>query len=286
MFVQRVYDRPLDFMDVPIHTTPCKQIQKVALSCFRELVVAMTIGSAIAIFIPMPMGVAVLISSMAIQCATSFIFHSLGAFAARQVANGKPQFEKLVSVCEWWTGENFALLTGVNAQMLVHETGHSLAAYALYKTPRPRVEIMPFEGGYTTYYKTPVGFLGKKIGPVATTMLVVASGPAFTLLVSSLILAVGLVNMEKHPRLAKYLISWGVLDFVNHAHYAYSTLSSDPSNLAHDFVHLSIFGLNPTVAAISLLAIPIVITAGIHWWKRKGPEEPALAIHPRWRVEN
>ena len=281
MFVQRVPDyfptaSTRTFSGLPLTSTEI--VGKVARKCLKELAISMTISAFVVIFVPVSIGTVTILSAVILQFVVSLFFHSLGAFAACRAAKAGPAvLNQVVAACEWWTGENFAFFTGVNAQMLVHEMGHAIATLSLYKNPRPRVELMPFEGGLTTYYKA-LGALGKKIGPVATTIAVTASGPAFTLLVSAIILAVGLAIRAKHPHISKYFISWGVLDFLNHARYAYSTINADPFNLAHDFAHLSILGINPVVATIAILAIPIVITIGMQWWQSRQPKERPLPI--------
>jgi hypothetical protein len=260
---------------------PSEIIVKVAKKCFKELAVSATITAFVAIFIPVPMGAAILIAALALQFIVSFSFHSLGAWAAHRLAKGGPQsLHHLVTACEWWTGENFAFFTSQNVHMLIHEMGHAAATLCVYKSPRPRVEIMPFEGGRTSYYKLPVNWIGKKIGPVATTIFIASSGPALTLLVSSILLVVGLAIRAKHSQASKHLICWSAYDFLNHARYAYSTLGTDPSNIAHDFARLSIVGINPIVATISILAIPLLITTAVLYYQSRHPRQPLPVIEP------
>jgi hypothetical protein len=243
-------------------------VKKIAVSCLKEFALTLTLSVTVACFVPTPVGIAYIITATFVQLAVSIFFHSLGAYAQYSIGQKGPnvaQFEKILNVCQWVTGANFALLTGFNTQMLIHETGHSLAALFSYKRPQPKIELYPFMGGITQFYKTSLSGFGKKIGPVATTCFVIASGPAFTLLISSALLAIGLAMKEKYPQFGKYLIAWGLLDFLNHANYAYSALRTDQSSFSHDFAHLAIFGLHPVVATISIVAIPIVIYLGVQW---------------------
>ncbi len=258
-------------------------IKKIAIICLKEFAVSLTLGLAVVAFVHTLEGIALMISAALIQCAVSLFFHSLGAFACYKAAQKGPNqvfFGRVLSICEWMTGANFALFTGFNTQTLIHETGHMLAAFATYAKPRPQIEIYPFVGGLTQFCKTSRSSFGKKIGPVATTCLIVASGPGFALLISSILLAVGIAIKGKHPHLGKYLITWSILDFFTEADYAYSALRTDPSNLFHDYAHLSIFGLHPAVATIGIIAIPIVITLGTNWWQ--GRAKP-LKIKPQYQ---
>jgi len=258
-------------------------IKKVALSCLKDLAASLVLGAVVACFVPTPVGITLLIYSIAIQFTVNTFFQMLGGFSAYKAAQKGPyeaQFERTANLCEWMTGVNFALFTGLNAQTLIHESGHALATLAVYRRPRPRIEVMPFIGGLTKYFKTPLTPFGKKLGAVGSTILVVACGPGFTLLISSILLVVGLSIKDKHPQLGKALISWSFFDFLNHAHYAYSATWASPTNLAHDFVHLAIFGLHPVVATIGIIAIPIVITVGFHCWKSRQPQpvQPAPVL--------
>lgn len=252
-------------------------VKKVALKCLKEFSATLAFNFLLSAFVITPAGTSLLITATVVQFAVSLFFHSLGAFAAyKRVQEGVNQerYEKLLSFCQWMTGTNFVLLTGYNVQTLIHETGHAAASLLTYANPRPQIEIFPFEGGLTQFNKSKLSLFGKRLGAPASNCLLVASGPALTLLVSSLFLAVGVAAHKKHPSLSKYLIIWGVIDFLNHAHYAYSALTAATWNLTHDFVRLSIYGLNPVVATIALLVIPIVIGAGVYYWKCR---ETALA---------
>lgn len=220
----------------------------------KELACSIAIGAAVAVFAPAPMGAAVLINAVKIQFAVSLVFHTLSAL-----------FQKTAPVCDWCAGVNFAYFTGFNARLLLHETGHFLAALLLYKNSRPCIQIIPFVGGITIRHKVPLSLFGRKIGTAATGILWAASGSACTLLISAGLLTAAIAIRDKYPQLSKYLTCWGALDFLNHTRYAFSALRADPTNRLHDYVQLSNLGLHPAVAAVAILAIPIVIVVGMHW---------------------
>ncbi len=279
MFVPRVQEisRPILAESPPVTDI----VKKIAISCLKELAVSLAIGVVVALFVPLAGGIALMVSAALVQVVVSAFFHGLGAYASQKIADGGPNlkhFERILSVCEWVTGVNFALFTGFNAQTLIHESGHAMAALSIYKRPRPAIEVYPFLGGITQFYKTSMTPFGKKLGPVAATCFIVASGPGFTLLISSILFAIGLAIKEKYPQFGKYLIAWGIIDFLNHAHYAYSALHANPSNLAHDFVHLAIFGLNPITAVIGILAIPVILTLGMHCWQSNKPAPAPIPV--------
>jgi len=244
-------------------------ITRVASRCFKELAVSLAIGSIVGCFVA-PAGTAILVQALMIQCAVSLFFHTLGAFAAYKCAQKpSPGFEKILSFADWMAGANFALLTGFNGQMLVHESGHALAALALYNQASPRIDLIPFGQALTQFHKRSLSALGKSIGPAATTCVIIASGPALTLFVSAALLAIGLAIKERHPNLSKYLITWALLDFLCTAHYAHSAIGKERFQFSHDFVHLSIFGLPPATATAAIVAIPVLVTAGVHCCKSR-----------------
>ncbi|MBX7067592.1 MAG: hypothetical protein K1X28_10220 [Parachlamydiales bacterium] len=262
----------------------CDVVSAIAIKIFKESLVTLALGSVVALFITTHVGFALMISAAIVQFAVSAFFHALGAFASYKALDNdsfQSHYKRIASFCEWVTGFNFSIFSGLNAQTVIHESGHALASMMIYKNPRPIIEIHPFVGGITQFYKTGLTQFGQKLGPAASTCFVVASGPAFTLLISSAILAIGLAIMENYPEFGKYLISWASIDFLNHASYAYSALNAEQWNLSHDFVHLSIFGLNPVVATIGILAIPVLITLGMYAWKtREPPAQQQLAAAP------
>ncbi len=257
MSIARIQNTPSAVpVSPPVRT--CDLIQKIALACLKELVVALAFGALVACFVPTPAGIVVLINAFFIQLAVSLCFQTLGAY-----------FKKITPFCQWVTAANFAFFTGYNTQLLVHETGHALAFLALYNRPQPQIAVQPFATGVTQFYKASLSPLGKRLGPVATTCIAVACGPAFTLLVSAVLFTLGLAIKESYPQLGKHLIAWSLIDFFNHADYAYGALRMETTSLNHDFVHLAIFGLHPAVAAIGIIAIPIVISLGMHLYKKR-----------------
>jgi hypothetical protein len=249
---------------IPQQDPPRNAITTIAIECLKELALSLTLSAGIACFVPSPAGIGLVAGALLIQTIASLFFHSLNEYVEGS------------SFCDWALGANFALLIGLNVQTLIHELGHVLAALALYKRASPTILIDPFSGGLTQFYKTSLTSFGQKIGPAGATCLVILSGPGFALLISSALLLIGLAMKEKYPRFSKYLISWSLLDFFNHAHYAYSAHWTAQTKLNHDFIHLSVFGLNPTVASVAIVAIPVMMIVGMYWVESQ-PQEMQLA---------
>lgn len=244
-------------------------IQEVALKVIKEFALTFALGTIVAIFVTSQADILLLVSAAAVQLVVSVFFHSAAAYARHPTRQSH-----FVSFSEWMSGLNFALLTGFNTQTVIHETGHALASLLLYKNPRPLIEVYPFAGGITQFYKTALSPLGQKLGAPLATCAVIASGPGLTLALSSGLMILGMALLDTYPQLSKTLLSWSIVDFLHHSFYAYTALQADPWNLTHDFVHLSIFGLNPAVASIGILAIPTLIGLGMYLLRR----EPQVSL--------
>jgi hypothetical protein len=100
---------------------------------------------------------------------------------------------------------------------------------------------------------------GKYLGANRSIALVTAAGAALTLLVSSIVLWIGLKLKKSNPETSIYLATYAMSDFAQHAYYALSALWSPGDNMSHDFVRLHSFGLHPLIAAVGIIAIPILI---------------------------
>lgn len=256
----------------------CDIVQEVALKVLKEFAVTFVFGAIVALFVTSGADLVFLLSAALVQLVVSTFFHSLNAYAHYQTLEtnaNQARYKSLVSFSEWMNGLNFALFTGFNTQTVIHETGHALASLLLYKNPRPLIEIYPFAGGITQFYKTALSPLGQKLGAPMATCAVIASGPGLTLLISSGLMVLGIALLDTYPELGKTLVSWSLIDFLHHSFYAYTALQADPWNLTHDFVHLSIFGLHPGAASIGILAIPALIALGMYLQRREPQPEVA-----------
>jgi hypothetical protein len=223
-------------------------VTEVALSCLKELAVSLVINGAVAYFTAVP-GIILLMEAVIAQTVISACLKTISIWTSH-------------SVCEWLRALNFAILTGFNGQLLLHEAGHYMATLSLFANPRPQIEISPFGVGQTMYSKTALSPLGKRLGQVNVTACVAGSGPAFMLLIASVLFCVGLGLYKTYPQLSKHLIAISLISFFDHAYYAYSALNAPISDINHDFVRLSILDLDPIHATIGIVAIPIILYAG------------------------
>ncbi|HSX38729.1 MAG TPA: hypothetical protein VLE95_07885 [Chlamydiales bacterium] len=156
----------------------------------------------------------------------------------------------------------FACFTGVHAQRLLHEGGHAWAANAVFKNAKPKITLFPYGATRTEYATAELTDFGSKLGKHRSLTLVAVSGPATTLLVSTIAMIAGMAVRAKFQELSCYLIAYGRMDFFQHAVYAANAMLAHPKDDKHDFVVLSASGVHPLAAAIVLIALPLFLEFG------------------------
>lgn len=236
-------------------------IKTVALRSLTEFVITLAIGIAVASFIASPPTAILFLSLLATQFIVNTLFRIVGAYSLHKCHQNKTNreiYSPLVLASDVVPVATFTLISGTNLQTLIHESGHALAAKALFQTD-PKIDIVPFKGGMTQFSPSKLTALGKKIGKIGAAIIVTALGAGFSLFISSILLTLGLALRKKHETLSNYLIAYGTLDFVSHIVYAISAYSTSPQNLSHDFVHLAKYGHPPIAAALGLATVPLLI---------------------------
>ena len=245
-----------------------ERVKTVALKCFKEFSFSLCLKFVISSFVVSSAGLSLLFNTILIQLAVSTVLHSIGEFAdykAEQNQNAPSLYQSTPSLTGWLSAFNLGLLTGYDAQNLIHELGHTITSTFLYKNPRPIIEVYPLIGGLIQFYKSGLSNLGKSIGPSSTTLLIFAAGPGLTLVISTALLSIGIAMRKEYPNLYRYPVTWSIIDFLHHVHYAYSAIAADKWNLLHDFVHLSIFGVDPLTTCIGILAIPVIVGVSMYF---------------------
>ncbi len=253
-------------------------IQKIALQTLIELTLSLSMAALVSSFVPIPMGVPLVFGIALIQCIANLFIRTIGLVAAKKGLENGPRadlFKRISGICSVLAPSGFVFGTAANGQALVHEAGHALAASAVYKG-RPKIELIPFVEGVTSYVPEPMTRFGGKLGAQRSLTLVTVSGALLSLSVSSLVLSTSLLIKEKHPTTSQYLLAISLHDFLMHSSYALSALFTPSTKLSHDFVRLSTYGIHPLVAMISILTLPILISTGVKSMQA-GRKQPRLA---------
>ena len=153
---------------------PAKEqlVKKVALACLVELAVSIAIGAAVCCFVATPAGVSLILTTLTIQFAVNTVLRSLSAAAYYKARQTKDDLLLGTSVgLRALPSLGFAALTGYNAQSLIHESGHALAAKAVYSPANPRIEIFPYQGALTHFTSKKLTPCGKFVGISGSALL-------------------------------------------------------------------------------------------------------------------
>jgi hypothetical protein len=241
-------------------------IKRIALQTLAELALSLAVGMIVCAFVVTPMGISWVIGAAWIQCVVTLSARILGCLAFEKYLENGPQAKKYLKAaifCSHIAPISFAIGTALNAQTLIHESGHALAAKILYQGANPEITLFPFKGGVTHFFPEKLSALGAKLGKNKSIAWVTAAGPLASLAVSSAALATSLLIKDNHPKISNYLATSAIYDFIIHATYACSALFTSPTELSHDFVRLSHFGIHPLAATVAIIALPILITLGV-----------------------
>jgi len=242
-------------------TSPPTELQSlvkdVAKRCLIELAVSLAIGTTAAFFTTTSVHQMVIFAAISVQTVSNAALRLADALASKMPECKETQWIR--SASRYLCTTMFSYLTAFNAQILIHESGHAIAATWLFQDANPEITFTPCLGGITRFSTTHLSYWGEKIGKSNAILVATLMGPACSLLVSAVAIAVGYASQGKFPELGYYLIGVGKGDFVAHSAYAMAALSSSPSSQAHDYVRLRTFGIHPIASTIVLIAIPTLI---------------------------
>lgn len=163
------------------------------------------------------------------------------------------------SVAEIVSSHVFAIVTGSNMHMLIHEMGHALASKLVFKNANPKITLFPPSHAITHYEMKKLTPLGKFLGKRKAVILSVAAGPCTSFLACSLAMIVGKVVENRFKELANYLIASGRMEFFSLAFLAISAYSSSSARKSQDYFLLSKAGIPPSLFATIFVATPLLI---------------------------
>lgn len=147
--------------------------------------------------------------------------------------------------------------------ILTHELGHKLAADALYANSRAKITLVPFKGGYTTYYTGKLSSWGERVGHTLARHITVAAGTTLQILGSTIDIIAAHKLQQSHKNLAFYLNMSAILNIASSVLYAFSALTVTSSK-SHDFYYLwTVAKVHPLVAAGAIVVVPILVKAAL-----------------------
>lgn len=232
-------------------------VEDVARRCFVELALSLAIGSVAVFFTATPFHGMLIFASIAVQTISNAALRCASALATRSPIS--EDTKQIQAAADYLCPMMFAYLTAWNGQILIHEAGHAMGAVWMFQNANPQITITPCFGGVTRFSTTELTAWGERVGKENALLITSLMGPAVSLLVSSIALAVGFAVRGKFPELSSYLVSVAMGDFYTHALYAISAIPTR-GGVTHDFIRLKSYGMDPLISAIVILAIPILIT--------------------------
>ncbi len=245
-------------------------IKSVALSSLKELAISLVLAGITCAFVATPIGMAtVLGTAVAVVAINTLIRSGIGALTYKtenlkkihttQAEKAVKRNETVISFLQYLAPISFSVLDLTTRDVLVHEGGHALAATLLYASEHsPTVEVMPLEGGATTYFNQTLTPLGNAIGEKASGLIVSAAGAAASILFAAVNLGVAHLLKDKCPELSRYLNVMAIASIAQHALYAISALWASAGN-GHDFLALWVGGIHPVASVVTMVAIPLLV---------------------------
>ncbi len=257
----------------PLKELRIRFIKEIAKRSLIELAVSLAFAGITCAFIATPVGMAtVLICAVAavainilLRSAASYCkyrIHQLEFKNTPQALDKKMLFQAALGFLNYLVPAAFDSLVYTNAAVVVHEGGHALAAQALIKNPRVNVKVNPFEGGLTSYRFGALTKAGEFLGRSNSKLIIAAAGPVLAIATATVTFGTAIALRKKHPELSRYLKTTAIGDFIQHIFYAISALWTSSAQKSHDFVQLMAGGIHPVAAAVSMLAIPIIVRIG------------------------
>ena len=147
--------------------------------------------------------------------------------------------------------------------VLAHEEGHAIAGHLLYKNAHPIISRTGLFSALTSSKSKILSNIGILLGANRSRFIVVLGGPLAGVAFATTALMISKWLTKSHPEIADCCRVIGFTAIFHHMSYALSALSR-PLMRGHDFVNLWDFGLHPIVAAIGIVAIPIMLRSIHH----------------------
>ncbi|KIC73860.1 hypothetical protein DB42_BP00410 [Neochlamydia sp. EPS4] len=303
-FARKQIQSPIQRNYNPCQALKTALIKEIVKKSLLELAIALSFTGLACLFVATPLGMATLLLSTIASLAITTLLRLARAYCifrvfqlkhstSRKAVEKKTQFTSWVGFINALIPTAFRQLVDANTrEVIVHEGGHALAAKILIKNPLVNVSITPFNGGQTTYYVRSLTTIGQYIGRANSELLIVAAGPALAVLAATAGYSASLALSKSHPELSRYLKTATLSTISQHFLYALSALWTTTSIQKHDFVNLMAAGLSPIVAAISIVALPILIRVGFYIYhrnkgsqKEKTNEKEKIALNNNGRFQ-
>lgn len=156
----------------------------------------------------------------------------------------------------------YSLMDTGTRSIVVHESGHALAALSFFQNANPRIHITPGKGGFTSYHLDALTELGKKIGKTHSRTVITAAGTGVATLWDCMSLIAAQTISDEYPEIKSHLRLAVLVNVLNELAYVFSVYYSGCDNIGHDFCKLDQAGFSPSEAAAAIL-VPLIVLQGI-----------------------
>lgn len=249
-------------------------IQRIALAALKEFAVSLAFAAATALFVVSPVSLALLGLSVILlplfnaavrgyEALLDYDLFLMEGHNSEDIQIIRQATLDMIKYTQILCPTMFAAFDNSTRDLVTHECGHALAALALYQNPQPRITLEPFSGGggNTNFYIDKLTKWGEMLGAQNARLVVSAAGPAFSIFSAAINVGLSHRYRKTRPELSRYLLVMAITSVASHVIYALSALIS--ANSSNDFVRLWIGGVHPVVAAITMIAIPILVKVAL-----------------------
>lgn len=245
-------------------------VNKVALNSLKELAAMAALSVVTSVFVLSPLSIGVMVGvGVAFWILTTAAKVAQAVFCyllATKNFDQKTVFhlQVLQRGLNWFSPIEFAAFHALTSAVVIHECGHAFAALVWLERSHPVIEVSPiFGGGRTSFSMNQLSVIGKLFGWHRTEAIISAAG-ALTTLAFAVSALVGAHFIKKsQPTLSRYLFAAASMSVASEAAYALHALGQKAENKSHDFIFLWTKGIHPLAAFICLIAVPLILKAGL-----------------------
>lgn len=224
-----------------------------------ELGAAIAINAAVIAFFPATLSVTLITAGLVSYALPNLIYtvHAIynGIITSEKDLDGKLRKTQLLSRLSL---ANIMGAAGPN--LIIHEAGHALAAYNLFKNARPRFWIRYFEGGATTYtISNKLTALGSLLGKQHCILLIAAAGVIASTIFVMFEMTASRKLGRQHSILSEYMKLHAISYLFNEVCYGLTAFRASKKDLGHDFVCLwQKGGIHPLVPITAMIVLPVL----------------------------
>jgi hypothetical protein len=254
-----------------------QKIVTIAAKAFKELAVSFALNIAILTFTAAPvLSIPVLTSALVGALVGVIISTAWDIYRSHKIKESGLSEKLSLEITAAKTNKvariaiaNAVGMSGPN--IAIHEAGHAFSSLAFFKNPHPKIQILPFSGGGTSYEINGVTRLGRLLGEEKALLFTAGGGILASTIFVMLEIACAHGLKESHPALSEWLNYHAISQLLNEVIYGATAFVVSRFDLSHDFVYLhQVGGIHPLVLIAAIIAIPLAEILLLKWLERKG----------------